>query len=460
LPSTELLGNLAGRSVTILGLAREGADLAKFLAEEGARVLATDKQPRSALGSFLAGLERLPVELHLGAHPIEEVLRCEVLFASPGISPETPILQEARRRGIPVSSATELFFARCPAPIIGITGSSGKSTTTALTGEILKASGRSVFVGGNIGQPLVGSLPRIGPRSLVVMELSSFQLETIDRSPSIATITNITPNHLDRHKTMAAYIAAKERIVRFQAPTDCAVLNADDPLSQTLRPPGQTVSFSLEGEVHGAFPRNGALWLGLGERQEEICPVDVIALRGRHNLANALTACATAAVAGADVEPMRAVLSTFQGLPHRLQRVGELRGVTFYNDSIATSPERSMAALASFREAIVLIAGGRDKDLPMDAWAQMIRQRVARVVLIGEAAALVRAALDRAGYPRGSIAEASSIPEAVQIAAAVAEPGGIVLLSPGCTSYDMFRDFEERGRTFATAVHDLMGQPG
>jgi UDP-N-acetylmuramoylalanine--D-glutamate ligase len=445
--------SLGGQRVTVFGLGREGADLARFLVSEGARVRVTDRKPPEELAETLAKIADIDVALTLGGHPTEEVLAADVLFVSPGISPESvPALTEARRREIPISSATELFFDRCPCPIVGITGSSGKSTTTALVGEMLKANGQSVVVGGNIGRPLVGRLGELRPDSVVVMELSSFQLETIYRSPNVAAITNVTPNHLDRHVTMEAYAAAKTRIFRFQSASDWTVLNADDPVSQRFQPPGDVAHFSLERVVRGAYLSDSALRLEIGDRSEDICASADIALRGKHNLANALTACATAAVGGASSHAMRTALQNFRGLPHRLQHVGEVRGVAFYDDSIATSPERSMAALLSFAEPVVLLAGGRDKHLPMDGWAELICQRASGVVLFGEARDLIRAALARAGYRSERIRTADSIPAAVQAAMELASSGQVVLLSPGCTSYDMFRDFVERGEAFAAAV--------
>lgn len=459
----------------MFGLAREGLDLAHFLAAEGARVRVTDCKTAQELAPGLNELSSFDIAYSLGGHPLEDVLAADVVYVSPGISPDIPALVEARRRGIQLSSATELFFARCPAPIVGITGSSGKSTTTALVGEMLGAAGRPAIVGGNIGQPLLGHLEEIRPDSLVVMELSSFQLETIERSPAVAVVTNVTPNHLDRHETMTEYVAAKERIFSFQSTSDWAVLNADDPISTGFHPPGQVARFSLQRSVEGAYLAQDRLWLELAQgcdeirpvagqskaslaptgSREEICRVTEIGLRGRHNVANALTACVTAAVLGVATEAMRTALRGFQGLPHRLQKVGEVAGVAFYDDSIATSPERSMAGLASFNEPVVLLAGGRDKHLPMDEWAAMIRQRASGIVLFGEARGLIHSALDRAGYPAERIRSADDLGSAVPAAFELAKPGEAVLLSPGCTSYDMFTDFVERGQAFAAAVGDL-----
>jgi UDP-N-acetylmuramoylalanine--D-glutamate ligase len=437
-------------------LGREGIDLARFLVREGAAVRVTDSQPRENLADALTELADLDLQLSLGGHPEDQVLAADLLFVSPGVDPRTPILIEAERRGVPLSSATELFFARCPAPIVGITGSSGKSTTTALVGEMLRVAGCDVVVGGNIGRPLVGQLPGLQAGQIVVMELSSFQLEPLDQSPHLAAITNITPNHLDRHETMEAYRAAKEQIFRHQRTDEFTVLNADDAISLQLRPPGRVARFSLERRVPGAYLSGDRLTLELDD-SAQICSTGEVALRGRHNLANALTACLTSKLAGGNVEAMRTVLHDFQGLPHRLQRVGARAGVTFYDDSIATAPERSIAALLAFSEPVVLLAGGRDKHLPMDTWAELIRERCPGVVLFGEAAGLIQAALARAGYPRNAIRQVTTIEQAAQAGFELARPGQAVLLSPGCTSYDMFRDFVERGRTFARAVGELTG---
>jgi UDP-N-acetylmuramoylalanine--D-glutamate ligase len=257
---------------------------------------------------------------------------------------------------------------------------------------------------------------------------------------------------------MEAYSAAKERIFRFQSPDDWAVLNADDPISRGFQPPGRVARFSLAEPVEGAYLDGPALVLQLGGDSQRVCDATSLALRGRHNLANALTACVTACLGGANLEAMRSVLGSFEGLPHRLQRVGRLNGVTFIDDSIATSPERSIAALEAFDEPIVLLAGGRDKHLPMDDWARMIRARVGGVVLFGEAREKIDQALKRVAYPRARVRIADSLPLATRAGYELAEPGGLVLLSPGCTSYDMYRDFVERGQAFAATVAELAGE--
>ncbi|MBI4492627.1 MAG: UDP-N-acetylmuramoyl-L-alanine--D-glutamate ligase [Chloroflexi bacterium] len=448
-----------GTKVTILGLAREGVDLAQYLCQQGALVRVSDRKSAADLGHALEALRGCPVEYNLGGHPLEPVLDAAVLFVSPGIPQELPAIQEARRRGVRVSSATELLLDLAPCPVVGITGSSGKTTTTALVGEMFGAAGRHALVGGNIGVPLLGRLHELGPDSWLVLELSSFQLETVQRSPHVAAITNLTPNHLDRHETMAAYAAAKERIFRFQRPGDWAVLNAEDPGSAAFAPPGRVLRFglgeALVGRIEGAYLEGDELVVRVGDRQERVCRAGEVRLRGRHNLANVLTACAVATAAGLELEAMRAVATSFTGVAHRLQEVARYAGVCYVDDSIATSPERSMAALRAYDEPIVLIAGGRDKHLPMQDWARLIVERVRHVVLLGEMSDLVERAVREADPAYRALSRAASMDEAVAQAERVACPGDVVLLSPGGTSFDMFADFEARGQAFAEAARKL-----
>jgi UDP-N-acetylmuramoylalanine--D-glutamate ligase len=447
---------LRGTRASVIGLAREGTDLARFLAAEGAHVLVNDARPADALADRIEQLADLPIKLVLGDHPFEPTLDAEVLFVSPGVPPELPLLVEAERRHIPISSATRLLFERSPAPIVGITGSSGKSTTTTLVGRIFTAAGRQTFVGGNIGVPMLGRLAEIGPDAWVVLELSSFQLEPLDVSPHIAAITNITPNHLDRHPSMEAYTAAKAQIVNHQRPTDWAVLNADDPGSAGLRPKGQVIRFSLNSAVEGAYLDGDALVLNRNGQRQVICERGDLKLPGLHNVANVLTACAIASVAGIGVEAMRAGCIDFTGVAHRLELVAEVDGVRYINDSIATAPERSMAALAALQGTpVVLLAGGRDKHLPMEEWGRMMVETTRALVLFGEMAPLIeRAALD-AGMPSERVHQTGTVAAGVSLARRLAQPGDAVVLSPGGTSYDQYQDFEERGADFRASVAAL-----
>jgi len=461
---------LAGLKATIIGLGREGTALARFLAERGARVTVSDVKPPEALAGAIAQLRGLDIRYALGGHP-DWILAADVLFLSPGVPGDVPIAREARRRGVATSSETRLFTRLCPAPIIGITGSSGKTTTTTLVGKMLQAAGRHTLVGGNIGQPLIGRLGEIAPGDAVVMELSSFQLEGFGPatppekafppggwSPAGAAILNITPNHLDRHPSMEAYVAAKAHILRYQRPGNWAVLNADDPVTQSLRPAcvGGVLEFSLAGAVAaGAWLEGDELvWRPPEGGGGPICKVGEVRLRGRHNIANILAACAVSGAAGASLEAMRQVATTFAGVEHRLELVRVIDGVSYYNDSIATSPERAIAAIESFNEPLVLLAGGRDKHLPWRPWAELVCRRVREVVCFGEMVPLLERALAEAGGgPR--VHTCQTLAEAVRTAAGVARPGDVVLLSPGGTSFDAFPDFVARGEAFRQAVNEL-----
>jgi UDP-N-acetylmuramoylalanine--D-glutamate ligase len=446
---------LVGKRMSVIGLAREGTDLARYLTNEGARVLVNDLRPADALADRLAELAGRPIEYVLGGHPFAPTLDADLLFVSPGVPTDLPLLVEARARGIPISSGTRLFFERCPAPIVGITGSSGKTTTTTLVGRIFEQAGRKAIVGGNIGVPLLGRLGEITPDSWVVLELSSFQLEPLDVSPHVAAITNITPNHLDRHPTMAAYTAAKAQILRHQRADDWAVLNADDSGSSGLRPVGRSVRFSLERHVDGAYLDVEELILDRDGRRQTICRRREIRAPGRHNVANVLTACAVASAAGIEVDAMRAAVTAFTGVRHRLELVAELDGVRYVNDSIATAPERSIAGLAVYQEQaapVVLLAGGRDKHTPMDQWGRLIAETARALVLFGESAPLVAAAARAGGLSADRIHHAGTVDRAVSIARELARPGDVVLLSPGGTSYDQYQNFEQRGDHFAEVV--------
>jgi UDP-N-acetylmuramoylalanine--D-glutamate ligase len=440
-----------GQTAVVVGLAREGLDLTRFLAAHGARVTVTDLKSAAELAEPMAALRAFDVTYRLGGHALVDLAGVDVLYASPGVPPEHPLIQAAAERGIRRSSLIELFFELCPAPVVGITGSAGKSTTTSLLGNIFAAAGRDVFVGGNIGRPLLGKLAEMTAASWVVLELSSFQLEPLRQSPHVAVVTNVTPNHLDRHPTMEAYWAAKGQILAHQSATDTAVLNADDPWTRRYEPRGRTLRFSLEGAVDGAYLDGAQLML----RGEPLLPVAEVPLRGRHNLANVLAASAAAAAAGIDRAAMQSAIQSFHGVPHRLQTVGKRDGVSFVDDSIATAPERSIAALRAYDEPVVLIAGGRDKHLPMADWAALIVARVKHVVLIGEMSDLVADAIQIADPRYTALARAASMDQAVHLAARAATSGDVVLLSPGGTSYDQYRDFEERGRDFARAVSEL-----
>lgn len=457
-------GDLRGKRIVILGLARQGTALARFLAEAGAEVTVSDLKDEAALADRLAELEGLRVRVVLGGHPLTLLDGVDLLCLSGGVPSDIPIVVEAQRRGIPLSNDAQIFLERCPAPVIGITGSAGKTTTTALVGEMCRAARFTTWVGGNIGNPLIADLGRIQPSDRVVMELSSFQLELMTVSPHIAAVLNITPNHLDRHKTMEAYIAAKRNIVAFQGPGDFAVLGFDDARARSLalETRAQVLFFSGGAEVdQGAYKTNGELMLRLGDVDALICRAEEIRLRGRHNILNVLAACVLAGLVGVPVEAMRETIRTFTGVEHRLEEVREWRGVRWYDDSIATAPERAVAALRSFDEPIVLLAGGRDKDLPWDEFVSETVSRVRYLITFGEAGPMIADLVEAFRKQKGeggrleAIERVETLEEAVAAAARAARPGEVVLLSPGGTSFDAFRDFAERGDRFKELVREL-----
>ena len=475
-----------GRRVVILGLARQGAALARYLSQQGARVVVSDRQPAEKLAAQVAALSDLTIEFVLGDHPDSLLDGADLLCLSGGVAADLPLARLARGRGLPLSNDSQIFLEACPpgVQVIGITGSASKTTTTILVGRMCQperstsplppskasaasapapqlpgqpVSARTVWVGGNIGRPLIGDLAGIRPGDIVVMELSSFQLEIMTRSPRIAAVLNLTPNHLDRHGSLAAYAEAKSHLLRFQGPDGVAVLGRDDPGARALAPlaRGRLAYFSAEGPVEdGAYLQGDNLMLAQGVHTQVATLAD-IQLRGRHNVLNVLAAIAISGAAGATPAAMRAGLAGFGGVEHRLELVRERGGVRWYNDSIATAPERVIAALRSFDEPIVLLLGGRDKQLPWDHLAALVRARVKAVVLFGQAGPLIEAALIAAGLPAERRARFDSLAQAVPAAAERAQAGDVVLLSPGCTGYDEFHDFAERGEKFREWVRQL-----
>lgn len=457
-----------GLKATVIGLAREGTALARFLAKRGAEVTVSDIKGEDELRERMASLANFPIRFVLGGHPLSLLDETEVLFVSPGVPLEIPIIQEARKRGIPISGEARLFCELCPAPIIGITGSSGKTTTTAVTGEMLKEANIPTWVGGNIGRPLIEHLEEIQPHDRVVMELSSFQLKLFGPdfgfdpiSPPVAAVLNITPNHLDRHPSMEDYIEAKKNIFLHQKEEGVAVFGYDNAITRSIASEarGKVWFFSLGELPEGAFLRGERLFLKVNEAELEICHTGEIKMLGRHNVANLLAASLLAFIGGADIEAIRSVATTFRGVEHRLEFVREVRGVRYYNDSIATSPERVVAALNSFEGPIILLAGGKDKNLPWDEMAELTVKKVRHVVIFGESAPKIERAIREARLRLGAegpgISVCSTLEEAVEEASRVAKPGEIVLLSPGGTSFDAFRDYAHRGERFKELVSRL-----
>jgi UDP-N-acetylmuramoylalanine--D-glutamate ligase len=450
---------LTGKRLVILGLARQGKALARFAAEVGAQVTVSDLRPAAKLAAATEELEGYAIDYVLGDHPMTLLDQADVLAISGGVAADAPIVRQARARGISLTNDSLVFMERAPATVIGITGSAGKTTTTALTGLMGQMAGRRTWIGGNIGRPLIADLHKMEAGDLVVQELSSFQLEIWTHSPQIAAVLNLTPNHLDRHKTMVAYTAAKANILRHQGREDIAVLAADNPAARSLETEvrGRLRFFSLRRRVEdGAFVDQEQIWLRNGERETAVCTLAEIRLRGRHNVLNVLAAVTLADSAGLPVTAMRQAVLNFKGVEHRLEPVATVNGVQYVNDSIATAPERAIAALDAFSEPLILLAGGRDKDLQWEEWAHRVRRRVKSVILFGELADLLafHLAADQENLPQPHLIRVANLEEAVAAAAATAEPGDVVLLSPGGTSFDAFADFAERGEAFKRFIQE------
>ncbi len=450
-----------GKRVLILGAARQGLALARWLARHGARVTLSDARTEAQMASARESLADLPINWALGGHPLELLNDCDLLCLSGGVPLTLPIVAEALQRGIPLSNDTQVFMEIVPCRTIGITGSAGKTTTTTLVGRMAKeAYGDAAYIGGNIGDPLINYVDEMKPTDLAILELSSFQLEQMTISPNVGAVLNVTPNHLDRHGTMEAYTAAKARLLDFQSAKDVAVLGHDDPGAWNLweRVKGKLFTFSLhdlDESLSGAYFHDGLLALRDGNAYVPLLLREKVLLRGDHNVSNVLAAFTIAHAAGLPLDAMLAAVEDFHGVPHRLELVRELDGVRWYNDSIATAPERTMAAIRAFEEPIVLLLGGRDKDLPWDDLAALIHQRVDHVVLFGEAAEKIEKVVTGSGSRPQTLTRCETLEQAVLNAAEVAEAGDVVLLSPGGTSYDAFKDFAERGERFREWVLKL-----
>jgi UDP-N-acetylmuramoylalanine--D-glutamate ligase len=450
------LRSLAGRRVAVVGLARSGVAAARLLRAAGADVVGADAKPVAALGREAASLAEQGVRLLGGADAAAAIAASELVVVSPGVAPDGDQLAPARARGVPIIGELELGWRATEADTIAITGTNGKTTTTALTGLVLAQQPRPVLVAGNIGTPLAAHALAFPPDGLVVCEVSSFQLETTELfQPRVAVVLNLTPDHLDRHGSFAAYVDAKARIFANQTETDCAVLNADDEATRELaaRTRAPVVWFSRRRVLtHGVFVRDGWVAARLNGHVEEICPLSDITLRGQHNLDNVLAATACALWTGVAPEAIRAVVARFRGVAHRIELVRELAGVQYYNDSKGTNVDSTLRALESFPERIVLIAGGKGKGQAWGPLAAAARGRVGHALLIGEDAQPIGAALAAVGIPATFC---GSMQEAVERARGLAAPGDVVLLSPACASFDMFDNFEHRGDVFKKLVELL-----
>jgi UDP-N-acetylmuramoylalanine--D-glutamate ligase len=453
---------LAGKKVLVMGLGRfgGGVDAVQYAARAGGRVVVTDKAAPEKLADSLEQLHDLPdVEYHLGRHDPEDFASADIVIANPAVPPDNEFLQIARRNGRIVASQIGLFFQSCPAPIIGITGANGKSTTTTLTAHLLEraqppASPRSynkVWLSGNIGdRPLLTILDQISRRDLVVLEISSFQIEQlaqVRKSPNVSLLTNLTPNHLDRYGTFEAYCAAKEGLFQFQ-PLDAAtpavsIFNAEDEIARSWF------------QKYRQQPGRRCLTFSADDVNEDLRAV--YALPGRANRSNLAAAMAIARCFGVSTQSVQACLPDFKALPDRLELVAEAKGVRWYNDSKATTPEGTMVALSAFEGPKIILAGGYDKHTPFDELGRRIATDAKAAILIGQTAQQIANAIrvDSPGDGGAEVRFAGSLAEAVELADRLAAPGDVVLLSPACASYDMFENYQQRGRQFAELVRKI-----
>lgn len=447
--------HLEGKRVLVVGLARSGRAAADLLHRRGAVVTVSDSRPPWSFAHEIPELLAAKIGLEFGQHGVQTALAQDLIVASPGVPWDLPSLQAAREHGIPVVAEVEAGSWFLRGDLVGVTGSNGKTTTTSLIGKMLESSGIHTLVGGNIGVPLTSMVDQATDESAVVVELSSFQLEgTESLHPHVAVILNITPNHLDRHPSFEAYVEAKARILRNQTPDDFAVLNADDPavLSLTDRVRAQKVFFSRTQDLpEGLLVSEGKVVFRVAHLERELFSPRDVRLRGLFNLENVLAASAAACALGADFDVLGKAVREFRGVEHRLEPVGEVLGVEFYNDSKATSVDATVKALGAFERGVHLILGGKDKGAPYAPLVPLLKGRVREVLLIGAAAGRIAAEL--AGTVE--LVNAGDLESATRQAFQRAHAGDVILLSPACASYDQFQDFEQRGRVFKALVETL-----
>ncbi|MCF8081448.1 MAG: UDP-N-acetylmuramoyl-L-alanine--D-glutamate ligase [Desulfobacterales bacterium] len=451
--------NLEGKNIVVVGLGVTGRAVARFAKSRGASVCVADSGDADALAEAAAEMNALGVKTQIGPHRSEIFTGADLIVVSPGVSENLAPLRTAAGSGVPVIGEIELACRFMTTPMVAVSGTNGKTTVTSLVGEMLRHSGRSVFVGGNIGDPLIGYIQRGQDAEIAVVEVSSFQLDTADRfHPKVAVMLNVAEDHLDRYPDSAAYAASKARLFRNQEPADTAVFNASDPVVRAMAESCAARRLFFGGQeallkeaAGSALMTDETLVVRMGGAVAEEISLAGFRLRGRHNRENAAAAVLAALAAGADFDAVRTALDAFAGLPHRLQWVGTVKGVDFYDDSKATNVDAVKRALETFSSPVVLLLGGRDKDTDLSSLAGIAAGRVKRAVVMGEAAARLASVLS----PVVPVTEAASMAEAVNAAFADSRPGEAVLLSPACASFDWYENYARRGEDFCRAVEAI-----
>ena len=440
---------LKGKRIAVLGLGVSNQPLVRLLLSFGCDVTGCDRTPREKLDSAVLELETLGCKLSLGDTYLENI-EADIVFRTPGMHPHNPALLALQEKGAQITSEMEVFFEVCPCGIIAVTGSDGKTTTTTLVSEMLKAEGKKVWLGGNIGTPLLPLVPQMQPKDLAVVELSSFQLMDMRRSPARAVITNLAPNHLDVHKDMQEYVNAKKNIYAFQSASDLLVLNADNAITAEFVGNGVTRFFSRQGKPCHVRLENGVIT----RAGEPVLATKDILLPGVHNIENYMAAIAAVEGLVSD-EAIVHVAKNFGGVEHRIELVRVKDGVRFYNDSIASSPSRTIAGLRSFPEKVILIAGGYDKHIPYDVLGPEICQHEKKLFLCGATAPQIRAAVENCAGEKPEMVDCGKFENAVRAAAAAAGEGDVVLMSPASASFDEFKNFMVRGECFKKIIKEL-----
>ena len=452
---------LNGKRVLVVGLGKSGVASALFMKAQGAKVTVSDTKSGDELRNEIPLLLDHGITVETGGHGDRTFRGQDLIVVSPGVPVDAPPLVQARALGEAVIGEIELAAQFLPGPVVAITGSNGKTTTTTLVGEIMTAAGFAALVGGNIGTPAISLAERARPDTVIVLEISSFQLETIQTfRPKVAVVLNVTPDHLDRHRTFEIYTEAKARVFENQQGSDFAVLNADDPTCVAMagRTRAQVFWFSRQKEVQqGVWVRDRNIVFRDGSGQREIMQVSEIPLKGAHNLENVLAAACAGTLMGCAPEKIREAVRDFKAVEHRLEFVATIRGVDYYNDSKATNVDATIKALESFPANIHLILGGKDKGSDYTVLNDLLRQRVKRVYTIGAAAAKIEAQIVSSKNGGPEVVHAETLENAVRKGNAAAEPGDVVLLAPACASFDQFKSYEHRGKVFKEIVRALAG---